>query len=130
MKEKRKVYLKEKSVIGRLIPIKPVERKVILAGEINKNDKQYFFDKHPYQMEVVYVSNDFVLTEANSDKKVIVKPGDVLYLDRESSERELLLIDKEVLAIALMGNVLLCIPKEEALIDRLASSSKQDESIN
>lgn len=112
MKKQKKIFLREKTVIGKMLPIQPTKRNVILPGNIDKDDK-YFYDQHPNQMEVVYVSNDFILSESNSENKIAVQPGDILYLDRGPSEREMMIIEKEVLSIALIGNVLCCIQKSK-----------------
>lgn len=130
MKEKEnkvtRVYLKPETVIGEIIEIKPIEKSKILLPGIKKDDRIYY-DQHPIQMKVVYVSKDFLLQEANGSSDVIVRPGDILYLDRFPSEREMVLINGMTLAIALKGNVICCIPDDS--VDKYYKS-KTDKNIN
>lgn len=115
-----KIYLKSETVIGEILDIKPLEKSKILMPNMPKDDRTYY-DQHPIQMIVKYVSSDFLLVSGIDGGQRIVRPGDILYLDRFPSEREIVLIDKKVLAIALKGNVICCIPGDGKELKKLAN---------
>lgn len=90
-----KIYVKEGTVIGRVLPIEPKKRAIILNND--DLDKAYF-DEHPIQVEVVLtgMSGVSIFVEANTSKEYDIQKGDILYLDRFPTESERLIMENSM----------------------------------